>query len=1164
MKTNKNITEDGSSIISKIFFLWAGKYINKAKNNGDTEEPLKTPKKYAINTIEKKYDKFWSNHDFTKKNYVKCVLKSLNKSFLLYVILSIVSILMAYVTPILFPLLTQGISDKGIDTGYWLKLISVFFATQVLYSLFKTQFTHMKWKLITSVEFNGKNYILKRILFSDKKEVSKFTSGQLLNFYSGHTSNLRGIVWTVDFFANIIGIIIGMIVLGNYIGIGGVIGGITLLIASPLISKIMKKMNRYEKEIHKHNDVRLSIMSEIINKIREIKLVNFQSYFNDKVMKVREEQSDLLLKKNKVEVLFNLIASMLIPIITFSSILISIFIFRTDLSAANVLASFIVFNILDGMINQIFISLNSIRSCYKSLDFIIEFYNNTNICELKKTKEVKGIELDDASYSDGNKTLLDKINLKIRKNELVSLTGTVGSGKSILLKAIAGYYKLESGCVETPDNIVVISEDSWFLPMTIKENIILNKQYDESLYLKALELSELKEDLEGLSLGDNTVIIENGKNLSGGQAIRLQIARAIYKNPDVILMDNVLNSLDINIRKRIINNVLLNYWNNKIRIIISKDYDIVKNSNYIVEMADKKIKYIAKWDTYKESYIEEHNEASEIKSEKHKAIIKNDDKASNQTINKDNKGSFGKLLLVNNYIKKLSNTRSIIIFFLLFALSQIIDIMVKMLVTSINDGAVKLTSFTVIYFILILFSMGSNCLRYCMVYIGNVKAGKKYHSELTKNFLNVNYKYYDNNFIKRATAVYSNDIRVLDNYIGDYFINVFQAIIYMAATLIMVFISSWKSLAFILLFIAIFFSAQKVTRIVTNIIVKKCNESNEPCFELINSIYDGINIINSYMLHDYIKEKWNKCIERAFNYEYSRQSINRYELLKIDMAGTLLIVLFLLGARFSPINADFMSVTLTYLITTCSGFEGMLRNIRHAEIGIASLERIEQFNNLVEKEDNECSKYNDADTKIEGITVNNINCDYGTGKSVINNLSLEILKGENILIQGRTGIGKTTFFNCLTRLIDYSGDIYIDGVNIKNIPLDILRKKIFVLTQNDAIFSGTIRENLDPYNKFGEDTLKKVMSIFKLSYLEINMTCDKLSSGERQLLCLIRAYLNKAEILLIDEGMAQIDKKNSKDIYDALQNLFEKSTIIGISHNDDNTGFYNRKIELKR
>lgn len=182
----------------------------------------------------------------------------------------------------------------------------------------------------------------------------------------------------------------------------------------------------------------------------------------------------------------------------------------------------------------------------------------------------------------------------------------------------------------------------------------------------------------------------------------------------------------------------------------------------------------------------------------------------------------------------------------------------------------------------------------------------------------------------------------------------------------------------------------------------------------------------------------------------------------------------------------------------------MLRNIRHAEIGIASLERIEQFNNLVEEEDKEYSKYNDADTKIEGITVNNINCDYGTGKSVINNLSLEILKGENILIQGRTGIGKTTFFNCLTRLIDYNGDIYIDGVNIKNIPLDILRKKIFVLTQNDAIFSGTIRENLDPYNKFGDDKLKKVMFIFKLNYLEINMTCDKLSSGERQLLCLIR------------------------------------------------------------
>ena len=601
-------------------------------------------------------------------------------------------------------------------------------------------------------------------------------------------------------------------------------------------------------------------------------------------------------------------------------------------------------------------------------------------------------------------------------------------------------------------------------------------------------------------------------------------------------------------RNFIIQNLIKKFWSNKIFVMVTND-------QMLIDIADEH--FCMECDNLiSNKYIVLNKPIERLKGEYHKANRKNINKVS-ISLDSTPKNTWE---ILKQYLGYVATKKMLLLFISLFISVQITDFFLKFFVSEYKAFNLTSIQFIGIYLGLVLLSLIVNFMRYHIVYHGNINAGRIYHERLVKNILNSHYEKVDNNFIKKVLSIASRDISILDTNIADYFVNVFDAVIYISVTIIMMLSSNILSAIASIIFITVFIRAQKESRKVTNTVLEKSNYVKDHCTGVLNNIYNGIYEIDALDIKEYISKKWEQTLENAYNYEYTRQAINRYELQKIDFAAYgMLSVFMVLTWRFN-IDIGLIAVVLMYLLTMVSEFENMLRNIRHAEIGIESLKRMEMMSQYT-TESLQTEICRDMPNCEYDIIFDNVSSSYVPGQYIFDKICFNIRKGERVLIQGSSGIGKTTLFNCLENLIKYDGNIYFRGINIKNINIKELRNKICVITQENFILDESLSDNLDPYNRYTyEEKISALKSVgWDISDLQKN--CSSLSQSERLFVSLARVCLKNPDVLLLDESISNIDEETWKIISTLLKTKFIDKTVLSISHNIDEK-IYTRKIVL--
>lgn len=178
--------------------------------------------------------------------------------------------------------------------------------------------------------------------------------------------------------------------------------------------------------------------------------------------------------------------------------------------------------------------------------------------------------------------ILENIELTVAAQSFTVITGPVGSGKSTLLSAIAGEISNTSGKIVFQGTLVYVPQTAWVFSGTIRENVLFGQPYDEPKYTKVMEACALTDDIQQFPEYDQTIVGERGEVLSGGQRARVSLARAVYSNGDLYLLDDPLSAVDFKVGQHIFEKCITGLLSNKTRVLVSHQEQHMKDAAEVV------------------------------------------------------------------------------------------------------------------------------------------------------------------------------------------------------------------------------------------------------------------------------------------------------------------------------------------------------------------------------------------------------------------------------------------------------------------------------------------------------------------------------------------------------------------------------------------------------
>ncbi|XP_074354051.1 ABC transporter C family member 13 isoform X2 [Apium graveolens] len=1080
--------------------------------------------------------------------------------------------------------------------------------TSILKSFLDTQYTFHLSKLKLKLRSSIMATIFRKCLCVSLAERSKFSEGEIQTFMSvdaDRTVNLCNSfhdMWSLP-----LQIGVALYLLYTQVKFAFVAGTAITILLIPVNKWIATAVADATKSMMKQKDERIRRTGEFLTYIRTLKMYGWELLFSSWLMKARSFEVTYLSTRKYLDawcVFFWATTPTLFSFCTFGLYALM----GNQLDAATVFTCLALFNNLISPLNSFPWVINGLIDAIISTSRLSRFLccpeietetfsNNHSSCTDEYscvTSEDVAVVINEASCmwssNEQEQLVMDRISLSLSKGHFVAVVGEVGSGKSSLLNCILREMKVVSGFVYSSGSIAYVPQVPWILSGCIRDNVILGDEYDPRRLSDVLKACAMDIDVSRMNGGDMAFVGEKGVNLSGGQKARLALARAIYHGPDIFLLDDVLSAVDAEVAQWILSNAILGpLMNQKTRILCTHNLQAISSADTVVLIDKGRVRWVgsplqSSISSYippclREDFIisfKDQNQDNDVDAQE-SILMESDDihvleEAPYSLEDEQRKEGRVEPVTYKNYAVFCGWSITI-----LTCLSAIFmqasrngnDLWLSYWVDTTGVDKEKYqTSFYLI--VLCIFCVVNSLLTLVRAFsfaFGGLRAAVQVHDRLLKNLVNAPVQFFDQTPSGRILNRLSSDLYTIDESLP-FILNILLA--NFVGLLGIAIVLSYVQVMFLLLlmpFWCIYNKLQFYYRSTSRELRRLDSVSRSPIYASFTEILNGSSTIRAFKNEDVFFSRFTEKVILYQRTSYSETIANLWLSLRLQLLAAVIVcfvaVMAVVGSHghllISFGSPGKVGLALSYAAPIVSLLGNFLTSFTETEKELVSVERVLEYMGIAQEKLHGCQIL-DTNWPLHGnVEFLNVTLKYMPSlPAALSDITCTFTGGTQNGIVGRTGAGKSSILNVLFRLNQLSGGrILVDGVNIANISLRDLRSHFSVVPQTPFLFEGSLRDNLDPFGVNGDlkiwDSLAKCQvedEVKTMGGLDMHVkeSGTSFSVGQRQLLCLARAFLKSSKVLCLDECTANVDTSTALKLQNAITSECRGITVITIAH----------------